>query len=70
MLTPQWLLYQGNIWKDVLFADAAIAGFAAPGGWRPHAASLADPLLLLLTLAALTRQNGVLLLPVAAVTLG
>src|ERR1700758_3062038 len=29
VLTPQWLLYQGEIWKDMLFADAAIAGFAA-----------------------------------------
>src|SRR3984957_8394511 len=26
---PQWLLYQGEIWKDILFANAAIAGFAA-----------------------------------------
>ena len=47
VLTPQWLLYQGEIWKDVLFADAAIAGFVAlavagrsgtaadPGGLHP-----------------------------------
>src|SRR5579863_9576583 len=28
VLTPQWLLFQGEIWKDMLFADAAIAGFA------------------------------------------
>ena len=70
VLTPQWLLYQGDIWKDMLFADAAIAGFAALA-WharrpRPVWAILA---LLLLVLAAAVRQNGVVLLPVAAVTL-
>jgi len=73
MLTPQWLLYQSDIWKDVLFADAALAGFAAlaraadawPARWPWLVASG-----LLLCLAAMARQNGVVLLPVAAVTLG
>ncbi|MDB5735462.1 MAG: hypothetical protein JWN16_2099, partial [Alphaproteobacteria bacterium] len=72
VLTPQWLLYQGEIWKDMLFADAAIAGFAALAVAAQR--SLSRPWLaasaLLLTLAACTRQNGVVLLPVAAVTLG
>jgi hypothetical protein len=72
MLTPQWLLYQGEIWKDMLFADAAIAGFAALTVAAQR--GLSRPLLavsaLLLTLAACTRQNGVVLLPVAAATLG
>jgi hypothetical protein len=70
VLTPQWLLYQGEIWKDVLFADAAIAGFAALA-WharRPHPGWLALALALLVV-AASVRQNGVVLLPVAAVTL-
>jgi hypothetical protein len=70
VLTPQWLLYQGDIWKDMLFADAAIAGFAALA-WharRPHPAS-AILALLLLVLAAAVRQNGVVLLPVAAIIL-
>jgi hypothetical protein len=70
VLTPQWLLYQGDIWKDMLFADAAIAGFAALA-WharRPHPA-WAILALLLLVLAAAVRQNGVVLLPVAAFTL-
>jgi hypothetical protein len=70
VLTPQWLLYQGDIWKDMLFADAAIAGFAALA-WharRPHPAP-AIVALLLLVLAAAVRQNGVVLLPVAAITL-
>jgi len=68
VLTPQWLLYQGDIWKDMLFADAAIAGFAALA-WharQPHPAwAIAG--LLLLVLAAAVRQNGVVLLPVAAI---
>jgi hypothetical protein len=69
VLTPQWLLYQGEIWKDILFADAAIAGFAglavAARHWRIPALILPG---LLLVLAAATRQNGIVLLPVAAVT--
>jgi hypothetical protein len=71
VLLPQWLLFQGEIWKDILFADAAIAGFAALAllaqNWRAHWLVLA---FLLLTLAALTRQTGLVLLPVAAVTVG
>ena len=69
VLTPQWLLYQGEIWKDILFANAAIAGFAglavAARHWRMSALILPA---LLLVLAAATRQNGLVLLPVAAVT--
>jgi hypothetical protein len=71
VLTPQWLLYQGEIWKDILFADSAIAGFAA---LAVHAQTrrLAALVLaiVLLALAASTRQNGLVLLPVAAVTAG
>jgi hypothetical protein len=69
VLTPQWLLYQGEIWKDILFADAAVAGFAglAIAARRWQISSLIVPVLLL-TLAAATRQNGIVLLPVAAVT--
>ncbi len=71
MLTPQWLLYQGIVWKDVLFADAALAGFAALAaaaeGRRPLGAILLAALLL--SLAAMTRQNGVVILLVAALTL-
>src|ERR1700753_3795903 len=28
VILPQLLIYQGIVWKDVLFADAAVAGFA------------------------------------------
>lgn len=73
VLTPQWLLYQGEIWKDVLFADAAIAGFVALAvaarHWQRRAPWLALAALLL-GLAAATRQNGLVLLPVAALVLG
>jgi hypothetical protein len=71
VLMPQWLLYQGEIWKDMLFADAAIAGFSALALYA-RKARIAWLVLsaLLLALAASTRQNGVVLLPVAALTLG
>jgi hypothetical protein len=71
VLTPQWLLCQGEIWKDMLFADAAIAGFAALAVYA-RKARITWVILsaLLLALAAAARQNGVVLLPVAALTLG
>jgi hypothetical protein len=74
--TPQLLLYQGTIWKDVLFANAGVAGFAslAAAASRWQAAPQRAPLLilsaLLFSLAALARQNGFVLLPVAALCLG
>ena len=73
--TPQLLLYQGTIWKDVLFANAGIACFAvlakAADCWqdvRPRFALLTI-CSLALGLAALARQNGFLLLPIAAISL-
>jgi hypothetical protein len=64
--SPLAFLYQGLVLKDVLFADAAVAGFAALAWaartWeRPGARfALVGAALALFTLAALTRQNGVL----------
>lgn len=75
-LTPQLLLYQGTVWKDVLFANAGIAGFAAlsaaASDWPSTARRYAwlGMAALALGLAALARQNGILLLPVAAIALG
>ena len=74
--TPQLVLYQGTIWKDVLFANAGIAAFAfltaAAGHWRR--AWTRFVLLALcaaaLSLAVLARQNGFLLLPITAFFLG
>jgi hypothetical protein len=74
--TPQLLLYQGTIWKDVLFANSAIAAFAvlaaAGMSWRMPRRRFFWLALsaLLLGLAVLARQNGFLLLPVAAICLG
>ena len=69
-LTPQLLIYQGIVWKDVLFADSTVAGFVAlaaageaAGRWRWLWATAS---FLALVLAALTRQNGVVVLPFAA----
>ncbi|MBV9572047.1 MAG: hypothetical protein JO056_12475 [Alphaproteobacteria bacterium] len=75
VLTPQFVLYQGTVWKDVLFANAAVAAFAtlthAVAGqnadrlrWLPAGAAF-----LLLCLAALVRQNGFLLLPFGGLAL-
>lgn len=73
--TPQVLLYQGVVWRDVVFANLTIAGFVmlahAAKGWRAGAPIL--PLagaLVALVLAALVRQNGLILLAAGAVALG
>jgi len=73
VLTPQFLLFQGTVWKDVLFADAFVLAFALLA--RAVSATKARwPLLALffaaLSLAALARQNGLVLLPVGAAALG
>jgi hypothetical protein len=73
---PQLLIYQGVIWKDVLFANACLAGFVclahAAARWRERRipAALLAASILFLVLAALTRQNGAVLLPFAAAGLG
>ena len=73
--TPQLVLYQGTVWKDVLFANAAVMGFAslaaAAAAWRSAEArffwlSLSA---LFLALATLARQNGFLVPPIAAIAL-
>jgi len=72
---PQILLYQGIVWKDVLFADSALAGFIvlahAGTHWRNHALRwiLICSAFLLLVLATLARQNGAITIPFAAVAL-
>jgi hypothetical protein len=70
-LTPQLLIYPGIVWRDVLFADLSIAGFVL----LAHAARRWDeatPWLTLaaatacLAVAALARQNGLVLVLAAA----
>jgi len=73
---PQLAVYPVIVWKDVLFAGSAVAGFAclawavaiwARPAWRW---SLLGGSLVLLTLCALSRQNGVVVLPFAAAAVG
>ncbi|HEY1614967.1 MAG TPA: hypothetical protein VGF97_14875 [Rhizomicrobium sp.] len=69
---PQFVLYQGIVWKDVLFADATVAGYVL----LAHAASrwtqvrirtgLLVTAALFLALATLTRQNGAIVLAMGA----
>jgi len=73
---PQLFLYPAIVWKDVLFAGASAAGFAslawAARWWAkpiPRAIWLAAGLLWL-TLAALGRQNGAVVLPIGAAAVG
>lgn len=76
VLSPQVLIYQGAVWKDVFFANAAIAGTVllaiaadrGPGRGAGLAALAAG--LGLLVVAALVRQNGVLALGAAALAFG
>jgi|GEM_PF-363557 len=75
-LSPLLLIYQAIVWKDVLFADAAVAGMAclawALQRWeapRLRWACLAAALLLLAA-AALLRQNGIVVGLLAAGALG
>ncbi|MBV9062215.1 MAG: hypothetical protein JOY77_04700 [Alphaproteobacteria bacterium] len=74
ILLPQFAIYQGIVWKDVLFANAAIAGFIALAQaavrwpellWR---VALLATALVLLIIAALARQNGPIMLVAAAVS--
>jgi hypothetical protein len=73
---PQLLLYQAIVWKDVLFADATLVGFVclahAAARWRSKRFRLAalGGAVLFIVLAALTRQNGAIVLVCAAVTVG
>ncbi len=74
-VSPLALIYQGAVLKDVLFADASVAGFAALAwagrwwarrAWRRLLLALAG---MLFVVAALTRQNGFVAPMVAALAL-
>jgi hypothetical protein len=74
--TPQVLIYQGIVWKDIAFADSAIAatGCLAQAfvGWdRPRVRwPWLIAALVLFGVASTVRQNGVLVPLVAALALG
>lgn len=76
VLSPQFLIYPAIVWKDVLFAVLAVAGFVC----LAHAARRWSRLrlrlglvaggLLFFVLAALARQNGILAPICGTLTLG
>ena len=84
--SPQFAVYQAIVWKDVLFANLAVAGFVAlafvsrawegrvlPGDEEeaPARAGLAlGAALICFTLATLVRQNGIIVTVIGAVALG
>jgi 4-amino-4-deoxy-L-arabinose transferase-like glycosyltransferase len=64
---PQVLVFQGIVWKDMLFADASVAGFVclthAAAHWRePRRWLLLVAAFACLALATLARQNGLVAL--------
>ena len=75
LASPIILVFQGVVWKDVLFANLAIAGFfllaRASVSWparQPPWIVLASAVLAL-ALAAQVRQNGLIVVPFAALAL-
>jgi hypothetical protein len=76
VLTPAFLVYQGIVWKDVLFANLAVAGFVclahAARRWNDRRGRLAllAAALILLSLGGLVRQNGAVAVLMAAIALG
>ncbi len=71
--TPQVLIYQGIVWRDVLFANLSIAGFIclahAAKRWPEGRVLPLLGALICLALAALVRQNGPILLVFGAAAL-
>lgn len=76
ILCPQVLIYQGIVWKDVLFADVAVAGFACLALGAEHwedakvRFALVCAAFALFALAALVRQNGAVVPLFGAMALG
>jgi hypothetical protein len=75
LLLPQMLMLQAIVWKDALFADSCLAAFvclalagAYWSGRRIRIIALGT-CAILLALAMLTRQNGLVVLPFAVVGL-
>jgi len=73
---PQLFLFPSIVWKDILFANATTAGFCCLSlAVEARAARRKTYLLLLgaivlLALAVLARQNGIVILPCAALAYG
>lgn len=73
LATPQLIHFQGIVWKDVLFANLAVAGFVSLGlAVKSERASWVWLIgaLLLFAVAGLVRQNGLIAAAGAALVLG
>ena len=76
LLTPQVLIYQAIVWKDVMCANAAIAGGVclaqAAGRWSeiPRRWGFLAAAAVLLALASLVRQNGIVVVVLLAFAMG
>jgi hypothetical protein len=76
VLTPQLIIYQAIVWKDVAFANTAVAGVVclahAAKSWSTGSRRWLwlGGALLLLAAAAQIRQNGLVVPAIAAVALG
>jgi hypothetical protein len=76
VITPQLIIYQGIVWKDVMFANCAIAGVVliayAERAWadRPRRWALLICALLLMAAGAQVRQNGIIAGAFASLALG
>ena len=76
VVVPQVMVYQGIVWKDVLFANLTVAAFVALAVaarvWRsgPSRALAFVIACLLLAVACLVRQNGFIAVAAAAVAVG
>lgn len=75
LFTPQVLIYQGEVWRDVLFADLTVGAFVliarAERDWtaRRDWLSLAAAILML-ALGAAVRENGLVIGLAGALTIG
>ena len=75
LFLPQLMMFQGIVWKDALFADACVAGFVALALAGEHwqrvrlRIAMLTACAVLLALAMLARQNGLVILPFAVVGL-
>jgi hypothetical protein len=76
LITPQVLLYEGIVWKDVLFANLAVAGFTAlaVAGEKWERTRLRYAAIVVaftfFAVATLVRQNGGVVLPAGILALG
>jgi hypothetical protein len=76
VLTPQLMIYQGIVWKDVMFANCAVAGFVlvayAGKVWpeRGKRWGLLIAALVLMAAGAQVRQNGIIAGGFAALAVG